>query len=250
MLDLGWQEFMVIAVVTVLVVGPKEIPRVFRTVTGAMRKVRALAGEFHSAMDDMAREADLDDLKKEVTKIKDGSSDWVKDIDPTGEVQQSVEGVRHEIEATKSAARKPGTMKTDPPMTTFTPSPSATTPAPIIKEKPPKLKAGDPGLLPEARASVLKEGALSTPVATRDAERAPLKATAKKTTAKRAAAKKTTAKKATAKKAKAKKGPTPKTATPKAAPPKATIKKATTKKATAKKAQVAKPALKPESSAT
>ena len=48
--------------VDVIVVGPKEIPRVLRTVTGAMRKIRGMAREFQSSIDDLAREAELDDL--------------------------------------------------------------------------------------------------------------------------------------------------------------------------------------------
>ena len=52
--------------VTVIVVGPKEIPRVLRTVTSAMRKIRGMAREFQSSIDELAREAELDDLKKSI----------------------------------------------------------------------------------------------------------------------------------------------------------------------------------------
>ena len=101
MLDFGWQEFLVVAVVTVLVVGPNELPRVFRTMTGFVRKVRSLAGEFHSAMDDMVREADLQDIKKQIEDVKNDSSDWVEDIDPTGEVEASVRDIKGAIESAR-----------------------------------------------------------------------------------------------------------------------------------------------------
>ena len=247
MLDLGWQEFMVIAVLTVLVLGPKEIPRVFKTVTGMMRKVRSLAGEFHSAMDEMAREADLDDVKKEFNKVKNGTSDWVSDIDPTGEVKQSVEDAQSELKETRTAVNKAGRMNTDPPTPSAstterkpdpkipsaasyaTPeSPSPTTPKPEIHD--PTLKAGDPRLLPEARESVLK------PKETPAAEAS--KTVAKKAAAKKAAAKKTAAAKTAAKKTAAK------------APKKAAAKKTAAKKATARKATAAKPAPKAETSAS
>ena len=141
MLDFGWQEFLVIGVVAVLVVGPKELPRVFRTVSGLMRKARSLAGEFHSAMDEMAREADLQDIKNEVTKAKSGSSDWVKDIDPTGEVSKSMKDTKEQVSSAKDwinkSARPNFPDKTPTASTTAsssaTDSPSTTTPKPDVK---------------------------------------------------------------------------------------------------------------------
>ena len=95
MLDIGWVELSIIALVTILVVGPKEIPRVLRTVTQVMRKVRSMASEFQSGIDDLAREAELDDLKKgiEKTASKDFASELENTIDPTGEVKDSVRGI-------------------------------------------------------------------------------------------------------------------------------------------------------------
>lgn len=243
MLDLGWQEFMVIAVVTVLVVGPKEIPRVFRTVTGAMRKVRSLAGEFHSAMDEMAKEADLDDLKKEVNKIKDGSSDWMSEIDPTDEMRGTVEGAKKDLEETKKAVNQAGRMKTDPPIPLGPPkakqdipSPSPTTPAPEIHD--PTLKAGDPRLLPEARASVIN-AAKGTDGD--DGAETPPKTAAKTGSVKKAASKKTAAKKASAKKSAVKKVTVKKAAVKKTPAKKSSAKKATAKKAASKVPAGAKP---------
>ena len=57
MLDVGWQELFLIAVITIIVVGPKEIPRVLRTVTLWVRKVKDMAREFQTSIDDIAREA-------------------------------------------------------------------------------------------------------------------------------------------------------------------------------------------------
>lgn len=61
---------MLIAVITVLVLGPKELPRVLRTVTRMVRKLRNLSAEFQSTMNDLAREADLDDMKKNFADIE------------------------------------------------------------------------------------------------------------------------------------------------------------------------------------
>lgn len=95
MLDIGWVELSIIALITILVVGPKEIPRVLRTVTQVMRKVRSMASEFQSGIDDLAREAELDDLKKDIEKTasKDFASELENTIDPTGEVKESVSGI-------------------------------------------------------------------------------------------------------------------------------------------------------------
>ena len=92
MLDIGWVELSIIAIITVLVVGPKEIPRVLRTVTQVVRKVRGMASEFQSGIDELAREAELDDLKKDIEKTasKDIAGDLENMIDPTGEVTESV----------------------------------------------------------------------------------------------------------------------------------------------------------------
>ena len=99
MLDIGWPELMIIALVTIIVVGPKEIPRVLRTVTQIMRKLRGMASEFQSGLDDLAREADLDDLKKDIEKTasKDLAGDLENTIDPTGEVSKSMREIESSV---------------------------------------------------------------------------------------------------------------------------------------------------------
>jgi sec-independent protein translocase protein TatB len=72
MLDIGWTELMVIGVLALLVVGPKELPRMMRTVGQFVGKARGLAREFQRSMDEAAREADLKeltDLKRDVEKL-------------------------------------------------------------------------------------------------------------------------------------------------------------------------------------
>lgn len=64
MFDIGWPEMMVIGFVALLVVGPKDMPRVFKQVTHWMRYLRGMANEFRSGVDEMVRDADLEDAKK------------------------------------------------------------------------------------------------------------------------------------------------------------------------------------------
>jgi sec-independent protein translocase protein TatB len=95
MLDIGWVELSIIALITIIVVGPKEIPRVLRTVTQVMRKVRGMASEFQSSIDELARETELDDLKKDIEKTasRDFAGELENTIDPTGEVTESVRDI-------------------------------------------------------------------------------------------------------------------------------------------------------------
>jgi sec-independent protein translocase protein TatB len=66
MFDFGWSELAVIAVVALVVIGPKDLPKVLRTAGFWMRKVRSIASEFQSSIEQMAREAELDELRKQV----------------------------------------------------------------------------------------------------------------------------------------------------------------------------------------
>ncbi len=88
MLDIGWPELFLIAVVTIVVVGPRELPRVVRMVTGLIRKARGLADEFRGTLDDMVREADLEDIKEEVERASkvDIAEEFEAAVDPSGDM--------------------------------------------------------------------------------------------------------------------------------------------------------------------
>ena len=100
MLDVGWQELFLIAVITIIVVGPKEIPRVLRTVTVWIRKVKDMAREFQSSIDDIAREAELDDIKKQLAEAQDFDieREIEQTIDPTGEMINSIQGIAEPVD--------------------------------------------------------------------------------------------------------------------------------------------------------
>ena len=104
MLDVGWQELFLIAVITIIVVGPKEIPRVLRTVTVWIRKVKDMAREFQSSIDDIAREAELDDIKKQLAEAQDFDieREIEQTIDPTGEMSNSIRGIAEPVDEAKS----------------------------------------------------------------------------------------------------------------------------------------------------
>ena len=98
MLDIGGWEFLVVAFILVMVVGPKELPKMLRGFTGIMRQIRRAANDFTSSMTDLANEADMADLKKTLDKAKSGNLDEIADaIDPTGGVGETVGSVKDSI---------------------------------------------------------------------------------------------------------------------------------------------------------
>lgn len=85
MLDIGWTELLAIAIVTILVVGPKDLPRVLRTVGKLTAKARAITREFQDSLDDMARQSDIEEIKREIDSTTYNSIGKLGDIiDPTG----------------------------------------------------------------------------------------------------------------------------------------------------------------------
>jgi sec-independent protein translocase protein TatB len=86
MFDMSWSEMLLIAVVALIVIGPKDLPKVVKTLAGYARKARSLAREFQSGLEEMAREAELDDLKRTVeeTVAIDPAKELENSIDPTG----------------------------------------------------------------------------------------------------------------------------------------------------------------------
>ena len=70
MFDMGWSELMLIGAVALIVIGPKDLPQSLRTVGQMTGKMRRMAGEFQSQFNDAMREAELDEVKKQVEGVK------------------------------------------------------------------------------------------------------------------------------------------------------------------------------------
>ena len=73
MFDIGWSELVVIAVVALIAIGPKELPGVLRTVGQYMGKIRRMASEFQGQFQEAMREAEMADLKKSVDEMTDAA---------------------------------------------------------------------------------------------------------------------------------------------------------------------------------
>lgn len=92
MFDFSWSELALIAVVALVVIGPKDLPRVMKNVAFWVRKARSMAREFQGSIEDMMREAELDDVKRgldEATRFN-FDEEMSKTIDPGGELQRSL----------------------------------------------------------------------------------------------------------------------------------------------------------------
>src|SRR3954466_4662276 len=82
MFDIGWTEMLVIAVVMIVVVGPKDLPRMLRTFGRTTTKLRAMAGDFQKQFNEALKEAQLDDVKKSV--------DQLRSLNPASEIKKQL----------------------------------------------------------------------------------------------------------------------------------------------------------------
>jgi sec-independent protein translocase protein TatB len=90
MFDIGWSELVVIAVVALIAIGPKELPGVLRMVGQYMGKIRRMASEFQGQFQEAMREAEMADLKKQVDEMTDTAKVFT-DFDPLASVKKDVE---------------------------------------------------------------------------------------------------------------------------------------------------------------
>ena len=138
MFDIGWQELFIVAVLAIIVVGPRDLPRTLRTVMSYIRKAKGMAREFQNGIDEVAREVELDDIRKEANKI--GSMDFEQEvksaIDPTGSlnedldmsdvqsaIQDSADAINAEEDDIKTLEDSP---KKEPAETSSPPAPKVT----------------------------------------------------------------------------------------------------------------------------
>jgi sec-independent protein translocase protein TatB len=96
MFDIGWTEMFVVIVVAVIVIGPKDLPRTLRTIGQWVGKVRAVGRDFQRGLDDMIREAELDDMKKKLDTARkfDLKKEVENTIDPTGTIKEAMQPVK------------------------------------------------------------------------------------------------------------------------------------------------------------
>ena len=154
MFDIAWSELMVIAVVALVVIGPKDLPKAIYTLGKWVRKARVVARDFQGHIDDMMREAELDELRQQALKVRDANIKSMVEntVDPKGELKGAFDvglnghpgsppeedGPAAPVGSSKVAAAQPLTA-TEPPVPSpppaappveYVPAPAAATPAP------------------------------------------------------------------------------------------------------------------------
>jgi sec-independent protein translocase protein TatB len=82
MFDIGWTEMLVIAIVMIVVVGPKDLPKMLRTFGRTTAKMRGMAADFQKQFNDALKEAELDDVKKSV--------DSLRSLNPAAEIRKQL----------------------------------------------------------------------------------------------------------------------------------------------------------------
>ena len=90
MFDIGWTEMLVVAVIAIIFVGPKELPGMIRGVGRTVRKLKSMMGEFQGQLDDALREAELDGLKETVNDVRS--------LNPTNVVKDKLNPLKDELE--------------------------------------------------------------------------------------------------------------------------------------------------------
>lgn len=114
MFDIAWSELLVIGVIALIVLGPKDLPKALKLFTYWTRKARGMMRDFQGHMDEMVRQAELDEVKRELEKATDPNL-VARTIDPSGTVENALK-----IEEPKPAAPLPsvtpgGEAPTTPP---------------------------------------------------------------------------------------------------------------------------------------
>ena len=114
MFDLGWSEMGIVLLIALLVLGPKEMPKLARDLGRWVGKARALAREFQRSLEDMAREAELDDVKKQIDEAGRElrrprlAERFEREVDPDGDLRHAfdVDGADERGKTRRGAAER------------------------------------------------------------------------------------------------------------------------------------------------
>jgi sec-independent protein translocase protein TatB len=175
MFDISWTEFLLIGVVALIFIGPKELPAVLRTLGQWTRRIRSMAADFQNQFQEAMREAEMADLKKQVDDIAHD----IKSYDPLKDVRADVEAAGKDIQSSlekpaESAAETATAQSETPALTDATGTatgpaapeavaelaapaePAATAPATDYSREAAVVAAAIAPVVPEAVASVSK----------------------------------------------------------------------------------------------
>jgi sec-independent protein translocase protein TatB len=107
MLDIGWSEMLMIAVVAIVVIGPKDLPRTLRTIGQWIGKARAMTRDLQNSVNDMISDSELDELRK--------ASNNIGDFSPEGYLNQSIDSGALPTDGHSESDAQSGDYPTPPP---------------------------------------------------------------------------------------------------------------------------------------
>ncbi|MEC9369562.1 MAG: Sec-independent protein translocase protein TatB [Pseudomonadota bacterium] len=145
MFDIGWSELLIIAVVAIIVVGPKDLPRMLRGLGKYAGQMRRTAGEFRAQFDEAIRESELDDIRKAANEISS--------MNPVGQIKDSVSESLDPLKKSAEDIRKDVERKETPAVAA--PPPEAPKSAPAV---PSAVPAARKTRKPRAKAAAKATG--------------------------------------------------------------------------------------------
>ncbi len=189
MLDIGWTELLVIAVILIVVVGPKDLPPMIRAFGKMTKRLRQTAGEFRAQFDEALREAELDDLKNSVNDLRSlNPANTIREtLNPLRQMGQEI---KSDLERTTRPDSKPASTGDDFEQNSILPdlpfgldeppqelkpvaqAPASAQPAPA----PQAVSAPGPAVAVPASAPAVPEATTSAPATSAPAAPAPAKA--------------------------------------------------------------------------
>jgi len=167
MFDLAWSEIALIGVVALIVIGPKDLPGAIRGVAQMLGKARRMAGEFQTHVDEMVREAKLDEVKREIDQFKTNVQNEVYKATQVDELKRDIvdplkdtmRDLERPFDQPAPAATAAAATPADGTVPAPTPEPASTAEvaAPATVAEPPALAAAEPA--PAAAPAALAEPA-------------------------------------------------------------------------------------------
>ncbi|WP_432347651.1 Sec-independent protein translocase protein TatB [Shinella yambaruensis] len=172
MLDVGWTEILVIAIVLIIVVGPKDLPQMLRTFGRMMSKMRGMASDFRQQFDEALREADLEDVKKTIGEAQK--------LNPLNTIREAVNPLRQMGDEIKADLQKTtGSVSSAAPATTPAEGVTASSTPVAVPSEAQKPASAEPVAAVPLKAGPVKKTAAKKPAEATDKVAKPRKAAAK-----------------------------------------------------------------------
>ena len=170
--DIGGTELLVIAAVALIVVGPKDLPVLLRKLGQFVGRIRGMANEFRASFDEMARQSELDELRKEVQAMREGQyTAPMRDAAAQAGDASHVDQVFADIDASLNS----GAVKTSP-YDAYQPADTLEAPAPSVEivSKPKRKASAKPKASAAAKPAAKKTEIVSKPKAASKASKGDL----------------------------------------------------------------------------